>query len=87
MYTFSRPDSSGWKPAPSSSSDASRPRDAHLAGRRREDAGDALEQRRLARTVVPEDADRLALVDLAADVVQRLELDVTRPMQAQRPAP
>ena len=26
MYTFSRPVSSGWKPAPSSSSDASRPR-------------------------------------------------------------
>ena len=36
---------------------------AHLAGGRREDAGDALEQRRLARPVVAEDADRLALLD------------------------
>ena len=47
---------------------------ADLAGGRGENAGDALEQRRLARAVVAEDAERLALLDRDVDPVERLEL-------------
>ena len=73
MKMFSRPVSSGWKPAPSSSNAASRPRDdLTLVGL--EDPGDALEQRRLARPVVTEDPDRRALLDLDVDVVERDEV-------------
>ena len=48
------------------------PRD-DLAPGRLQDAGDALEQRRLAAAVVPEDADRRALLDVEVDVLQSHE--------------
>ena len=57
-YTFSRPVRSGWKPAPSSSSAASRPRRSHGAGGRLDDAADDLEQRALARAVGARSARR-----------------------------
>ena len=60
--TLSRPESSGWKPAPSSSSADIRLRHVHAAGVRLEDAGHALEQGRLARSVLADDAEHLALV-------------------------
>ena len=44
-----------------------------LAGRRLQDAADALEQRRLARAVVADDAHGLALADGEVDVVERGE--------------
>ena len=41
---------------------------------RLEDAGHALQQRRLARAVVPDDAEHLALLDVERDVVEGDEL-------------
>jgi hypothetical protein len=58
---------SGWKRG-----DA--PALADLAGRRLQDAGDALEERALARAVVTEEPDGLALVDGEVDVPERPEL-------------
>src|SRR3954453_10080429 len=51
---------------------------AHLPGARLEDAGDALEQGRLARAVVPEDADGLPLLDGEVDVTEGPEVLVRR---------
>ena len=59
--------------------------DADLAGGRGEDAGDALEQRRLARAVVAEDAERLALLDRDVDPVERLELLVVAAPEPDEP--
>ena len=67
MKTFSRPGELGWKPAPSSSSAATRPRVTISPRRRLQDAGDALEQRRLAAAVVTEDADGGALLDVEVE--------------------
>src|SRR4051794_13934471 len=47
---------------------------ADLSLGRLEDAGDALQQGRLARTVVSQQTDRFALVDLEVDVLQRPEV-------------
>ena len=74
--TFSRPVNSGLKPAPSSSSAATRPRVVDAPGGRLQRAADDLQQRRLARAVAPDDADRLAARDVEADVAQRPELAV-----------
>ena len=59
--TFSRPVSSGWKPAPELEQRRHPPMDVHRALVRLEDAGHALQQRRLARAVVADDAEDLAL--------------------------
>ena len=59
--TFSRPLSSGWKPAPSSSNAEIEPFDRDLALVGLEDLREALQQRRLAAAVVTDDAERLAL--------------------------
>ena len=63
---FSRPVSSGWNPAPSSSSAAVRPtlRIVPLVGRRM--PAMHLSSVDFARAVVPEQTDGLALVDLQA---------------------
>ena len=76
--TFSRPDSSGWKPAPSSSSADIRLCTRTRACVRLEDAGHALQQRRLARAVLADDAEDLALLDVERHVLERDELVVTR---------
>ena len=47
---------------------------AHRALVRLEDAGHALQQRRLARAVVADDAEDLALLDVEGDVLQGDEL-------------
>ena len=74
MKTFSRPVSSGWKPAPSSS-ERGQPAPRHdLALVGLQDPGDALQQRRLARAVVAENADGRALLDVDVDVVERDEV-------------
>ena len=70
---FSRPVSSGWKPAPSSRSDATRPLRSDEPARRLHDPPDELEQCRLARPIVPEQSDRLALLDCQRDVLERPE--------------
>ena len=71
---FSQPLASGSKPSEMSNSELMRPSTVRLAGRRRIDAGQQLEQRALAGAVVADDADALALVDPQADVAQRLDL-------------
>ena len=65
--TFSRPESSGWNPAPSSSSADSEPSMVDPALVRAEDLREALEQRRLARAVLADDAERLALAATSND--------------------
>ena len=50
---------------------------------RREDLGEAFEQRRLARSVLADDAERLALLDLEGHVLQRPELLVAGPPAAE----
>ena len=71
---FSRPVSSGWKPVPTSSRLATRPLIVDPALGRLGDARQDLEQGRLARAVVADDADHLAALDLEIDVAQRPEL-------------
>ena len=73
MKTFSRPEISGWNPAPSSISAEMRPstRDRALVGPR--DAGDALEQRRLAGPVAADDAVGAALRHAEGHAAQRRE--------------
>ena len=56
------------------------PRD-DLAHRGLQDPGDALQQRRLARAVVSEEADRLALRDLEVGVTERPEVLVRDPAE------
>ena len=67
----------GVKPAPSSSSDAMRPRTRHLAGGRQQDSRDALEQRRLARAVVTQHPQRLALLNGEVELLQCPQVAVT----------
>ena len=71
--TFSRPLKSGWKPAPSSSSEPIRPPTA-TARRRLDDPGDQAEQRRLAGAVAADQPDGLARLDRERDVVERLHV-------------
>ena len=68
--TLSRPDSSGWKPAPSSSSADIRLCTLTVPGVRLEDAGHALQQRRLARAVLADDAEHLAFLHVERDVLR-----------------
>ncbi len=56
MKTFSRPEISGWKPAPSSMSAEMRPSTVTLPVVGLRDAGHALEQRALAGAVPADDA-------------------------------
>jgi hypothetical protein len=73
---FSRPVRSGWKPG-AELEQRRQPAPAHHPARRgAQRAGDALEQRALARAVVAEEGERLALAHLERDVVERLEHDV-----------
>ena len=67
---LSRPERSGLKPAPSSSSEVTRPVrfDAPAVGL--EDAGDDLQQRALAAAVVPDQPERLAAGDVETDVAR-----------------
>jgi hypothetical protein len=71
---LSRPESSGWKPVPTSSSEPTEPADARLARGRDGDARQDLEQRRLARAVVADDAHGLAALDLERRVAKGPEL-------------
>src|SRR3954451_22732853 len=110
-YTFSTPVKSGWKPAPTSSSDPTRPptrsspwlggempavsfssgalpppfwatlaNAQRLAVPRRVDAGDQLQQRRLAAAVLADDAERLAGQHVDVDVADRPQLAPCRPL-------
>ena len=68
---FSRPVSSGWKPVPTSSRLATRPRISA-----RPLVGSVIRERilssvRLARAVAADDADHLAALDLEGDVLER----------------
>ena len=81
-YTFSRPDSSGWKPAPSSSRADTLPRVRLRALVGLEDAGQALEQRALAGAVGADEAEGGALGDLERHVAQGPELLVAGPAAA-----
>ena len=58
MKTFSRPEISGWKPAPSSIERGNAAVHRHGTGRRLRDARHELEQRALARAVPADDAKR-----------------------------
>ena len=71
---FSRPVSSGWKPVPTSSRLATRPRsvDAALGGLG--DAAEDLQQRALAGAVAADDADDLAALHLEETSLQRPEI-------------
>ena len=73
MKTFSRPEISGWKPAPSSISAEMRPFTVTvpLVGLR--DAGDALQHRALAGSVAADDAEGAARGDVERHALQRLE--------------
>src|SRR5439155_15385611 len=51
--------------------------------RRREDARDKLEQRRLARAVLPDDAERLAWSDVEVDVLEGPQLSFHRRFASQ----
>ena len=74
MKTFSRPEISGWKPAPSSISAEMRPSTRDRAARSGlRDAGHALEQRALARAVAADDAVGAALRHRERHAAQRLE--------------
>ena len=87
MKTFSRPGELGvearaeleqrGQPAPGDD----------LALVRLQDAGDALQQRRLARAVVAEDADRGALFDVEVDVVEGDEVFERDPPEVDHPSP
>ncbi len=67
---------SGSKPTPSSMNGARRPAMRTLPAVGRIDAGQDLEQRALARSVLAHDPEELALVDVEGDVAQRLQLAV-----------
>ena len=69
--TFSRPEKSGWKPAPSSSSEPTRPPTATRPSRGLDDPGDQAEQRRLAGAVAADEPHRLAGLDRERDVLER----------------
>ncbi len=73
---FSRPLSSGWKPAPSSSKAETRPSDSHGALVGNEDAGQHLEHRALAGAVGADQPDRRPGGHLERDVAQCPELVV-----------
>ena len=62
-YTLSRPLNSGLKPAPSSSSAETRPFIATLPDSGLENAGDDLQQRALAGSVLAHDAERFAALN------------------------
>ena len=72
--TFSRPLKSGWKPAPSSSSEPIRPPTSTRARRRLDDPGDQPQQRRLAGAVAADEPDRLARLDGERHVLERLHV-------------
>ena len=55
--------------------------DAHAAAGRLEDAGDELEQRRLARAVAADDAERFAAVDGKRNVSHRFDARLRRQRQ------
>ena len=74
MKTFSRPVSSGWKPGAELEQRGEPAARDDLALVRLQDPGDALQQRRLARAVVAEDADGRARLDVDVDVVERDEV-------------
>ena len=71
ITTFSRPEISGWKPAPSSMSAETLPVTSSVPRRRLEEARDELQERRLAAAVRPDDAERLAPRDRERDVRER----------------
>ena len=73
MKTFSRPEISGWKPAPSSISAEMRPSTRDGAAGRLGDAGDELQRRALARSVAADDAEGRALRHRERHVGQRRE--------------
>ena len=70
METFSRPLISGWKPAPSSMRAEMRPSTVRRAPGRLGDAGEQLQQRRLARAVLADDPEGRALRHLEGDAVE-----------------
>ena len=80
---LSSPEYSGWKPGPQLEQRSDAPAHAHLAAGRRDDVGDDLEQRRLARAVLADDAERLARGELERNVVERAE-HVCRAASAQQ---
>src|SRR3954463_6297227 len=59
------------------------PTDLDRPGRRREDPGEQLQQRRLPRAVLSDDAERLAGLDVEVDVPQRPELARPRQLSAE----
>ncbi len=71
MTTFSRPEISGWKPAPSSMSAETFPSTAIRPDGGLEEAGDELQERGLAAAVRPDDAERLAARDRERHVRER----------------
>ena len=77
--TFSRPLSSGWKPAPSSSSADRRPLTVTDPLLGEQDPGQALQHRALARAVGPDDAEGGAVGHLEGHVLQGEELLVSAP--------
>ena len=86
-YTFSRPVKSGWKPAPSSSSEPMRPPTATRPEDRLEDPGEETQQGRLARAVAPDEPERLPGVGAQRDVAQRPDLRVAERGLARRRGP
>ena len=85
--TFSRPVKSGWKPAPSSSSEPTRPPTSTLPVGRLDDPGDQPEQRRLAGAVAADEPDRLARLDRERDVAGAPRRPAPRCGRARRRAP
>src|SRR4051794_33825246 len=69
--TLSRAARSGLKPTPSSMKVDRRPLDVDVAGVALVDAGEALQERRLAGSVPADDAEELARLDREGDVAQR----------------
>ena len=70
---FSRPVSSGWKPVPTSSRLATRPRNRDTSFGGFGDAAQDLQQRAFAGTVTANDAENFALLDLEAHILERPE--------------
>ena len=60
-------------PTPRSNTGATRPRIAAAPARRLVDAGQQAQQRRLARAVVPDEPDAVAVLQRQVDVAQRLD--------------
>ena len=71
---FSRPGEVLLEAGPQLEEPRQLPADRHLARGGLEHAADALEERRLARAVAPEDPDRLALPDRQRHLAQRPEV-------------